>query len=230
MKTVLNKDTFYSNKGNYGVLDFIDESDLLILDIGCGAGDTGNLIQETYPNTKVVGITCSQAEYEQATKKLSSCIQLNLEDETLPNISQQTFDVLCFCHVLEHLVDPIKVINNLLPYLKPNGKVIIAIPNVANWRSRWKLAIGKFEYTDGGVFDRTHLHFYTFHTAPQYLVKPIPTLKIEIHTVKGSVPLSFFRYYFLSPSIKKSLDNIGCHLMPNLFGGEIFMVARHHVA
>jgi len=37
MKTVLNKDTFYSNKGNYGVLDFIDESDRQILDIGCGA-------------------------------------------------------------------------------------------------------------------------------------------------------------------------------------------------
>jgi len=226
----LNSKTFYQNSGNRSILQFLDESDRLILDIGCGAGDTGRLIQETYPNTKVTGVTCSQIEYEEALTKLSSCVYLNLEDETLPDIPKQTFDVLCFCHVLEHLVDPVKVINKLLPYLKPNGKVIIALPNVANWRSRWKLAIGRFEYTDGGVFDRTHLHFYTFYTAPQYLINPIPALKIEAHTVNGSVPLSFLRHHFLSPSIKKNLDNIGCHLMPNLFGGEIFMVARHHIA
>jgi len=226
----LNSKTFYQNSGNRSILQFLAESDRLILDIGCGAGDTGRLIQETYPNTKVTGVTCSQIEYEEALTKLSSCVYLNLEDETLPDIPKQTFDVLCFCHVLEHLVDPVKVINKLLPYLKPNGKVIIALPNVANWRSRWKLAIGRFEYTDGGVFDRTHLHFYTFYTAPQYLINPIPALKIEAHTVNGSVPLSFLRHHFLSPSIKKNLDNIGCHLMPNLFGGEIFMVARHHIA
>jgi len=226
----LNSKTFYQNSGNRSILQFLGESDRLILDIGCGAGDTGKLIQETYPNTKVTGVTCSQIEYEEALTKLSSCVYLNLEDETLPDIPKQMFDVLCFCHVLEHLVDPVKVINKLLPYLKPNGKVIIALPNVANWRSRWKLAIGRFEYTDGGVFDRTHLHFYTFYTAPQYLINPIPALKIEAHTVNGSVPLSFLRHHFLSPSIKKNLDNIGCHLMPNLFGGEIFMVARHHIA
>jgi len=226
----LNSKTFYQNSGNRSILQFLGESDRLILDIGCGAGDTGKLIQETYPNTKVTGVTCSQIEYEEALTKLSSCVYLNLEDETLPDIPKQTFDVLCFCHVLEHLVDPVKVINKLLPYLKPNGKVIIALPNVANWRSRWKLAIGRFEYTDGGVFDRTHLHYYTFYTAPQYLINPIPALKIEAHTVNGSVPLSFLRHHFLSPSIKKNLDNIGCHLMPNLFGGEIFMVARHHIA
>jgi len=226
----LNSKTFYQNSGNRSILQFLGESDRLILDIGCGAGDTGKLIQETYPNTKVTGVTCSQIEYDEALTKLSSCVYLNLEDETLPDIPKQMFDVLCFCHVLEHLVDPVKVINKLLPYLKPNGKVIIALPNVANWRSRWKLAIGRFEYTDGGVFDRTHLHFYTFYTAPQYLINPIPALKIEAHTVNGSVPLSFLRHHFLSPSIKKNLDNIGCHLMPNLFGGEIFMVARHHIA
>ena len=173
MKSALNINSFYSNTGNPSVLQFIDKNDRLILDVGCGAGDTGKLILSVYPNSEVVGITCSQVEYNQASQNLSCCININVEIENLPDKYLNLFDVLIFSHVLEHLINPTEVLYKLLPYLKPNGKIIIALPNIANWRERVKLIIGKFEYTDGGVMDKTHLHFYTYYTAPKYLINPI---------------------------------------------------------
>ncbi len=227
MKSALNSNSFYSNKGNSSILQFIDKSDRAILDVGCGAGDTGKLILSIYPDIEVVGITCSQVEYDQASQNLSSCIYMNVEQETLPDKYQNLFDVLVLSHVLEHLINPTEVICKLLPYLKPNGKIIIALPNIANWRERVKLILGKFEYTDGGVMDKTHLHFYTFHTATKYLIAPINELKIEENFVNGSVPLAFFRHYLLSTEMKQSLDRLGCKYMPNLFGGEILIVAKY---
>jgi SAM-dependent methyltransferase len=193
------------------------------VDIGCGAGDTGKLIRSVYPEVSITGITCSKTEYQQAVHNLDICICMDIEGEPLPTLGYHEFDVSMFCHVLEHLLDPVATIKKLLPLLKVGGKVIIALPNIANWRERAKLALGKFEYTDGGVMDRTHIHFYTFHTAPRYLVEPIPQLKLEGHLVNASIPLAFFRHQFLTQGFRKKLDDFGCLLMPNLFGGEILI-------
>jgi len=221
----LNSNSLYTNQGNPSVLQFLEESDRTILDIGCGAGATGQLIRSVYPTAHITGITCSSLEYEQAATKLDCCVCLDIEREPLPTLPHQEFDVLCFIHVLEHLVDPVATIQKLFPYLKIGGKVIIALPNIANWRERWKLAWGKFEYTEGGVMDKTHLHFYTFHTAPRYLIEPIPQLKIEHHSVTGSVPLAFLRHHFLNQGLRKKIDGWGCSRIPNLFGGEIILKA-----
>ena len=225
MKPTLNSNSFYSNKGNAQIIQFINAEDRLILDVCCGAGDTGKLIRATYPETEVIGITCSQAEYAQANQNLNSCICMNIEQDTLPDQYQNSFDVILFSHVLEHLIDPTETIRKLLPYLKQNGKIIIALPNIANWRERWKLTLGKFEYTDSGVMDKTHLHFYTFYTAPKYLIDPIKELKMEHHLVNGSVPLAFFRHYLFTTAMKQWIDRLGAKYMPNLFGGEILIIA-----
>ena len=224
---LLNQNTLYQNRGNESVLHYIGSSDRLILDVGCGAGDTGGLIKSIYPDSKIIGITCSQKEHKIAEQILDQCIYTNVETDDFSGFPKAHFDVICFSHILEHLIDPTETIRKLLPYLKPNGKIIIALPNIAHWRERWKLTLGKFEYTDSGVMDKTHLHFYTFYTAPKYLIDPIRELKIENHLVNGSVPLAFFRHHLLTTAMKKWIDRLGAKYMPNLFGGEIFIIARY---
>jgi 2-polyprenyl-3-methyl-5-hydroxy-6-metoxy-1,4-benzoquinol methylase len=225
MQIALNSRSVYKNQGNSNVLHFLNEGDRKILDIGCGAGDTGSLIRSVYPNVRITGITCSSIERERAMERLDYCICMDIERESLSTLPEKEFDVLLFSHVLEHLVDPIATIEKLLPLLKTGGKVIIFLPNIANWRNRWKLALGKFEYTESGVMDKTHLHFYTFHTAPQYLIEPIAQLKLETHAVNGSIPLAFFRHRILSQGLCKRFDEFGCHWLPNLFGNEIVMLS-----
>jgi 2-polyprenyl-3-methyl-5-hydroxy-6-metoxy-1,4-benzoquinol methylase len=221
----LNSNSFYANQGNVSIIQFLDVSDRTILDIGCGAGDTGNLIRSIYPQTHVTGITCSEYEYKEAMQKLDMCLYMDIEKDAIPNLPHQEFDVITFIHVLEHLVNPVSVIQKLLPYVKINGKIIIALPNIANWRYRLQIALGKFEYTDGGVMDETHLHFYTFHTAYKYLIEPIEHLELVHHSVTGSIPLGFLRHNLLNQGIRSFLDKKSCELMPNLLGYETLMVA-----
>jgi SAM-dependent methyltransferase len=221
----LNSETVYKNQGNRSILQFLDEDDRFILDVGCGVGSNGRLVHQFFPLAHVTGVTCSHAEYQEASKHLGSCIHADLERDNLN--FQHRYDVLLFSHVLEHLIDPISVLKKLLPSLRKNGKVIILLPNIANFRTRWMLARGKFEYTKGGVMDETHLRFYTFYTACRYLVDPLPQLEKVSLTVRGSIPLGPFRHYLLHHRLRKVLDEIGCSLYPNLFGGEIIIYARH---
>src|SRR5205823_320673 len=53
--------------------------------------------------------------------------------------------------------------------LSPGGYIIVSVPNVANWRVRFGLFLGRFEYADYGILDRTHLRFFTRRTAYQLL-------------------------------------------------------------
>lgn len=227
MSILLNKNSLYTNQGNPSVLKFLDERDRTILDVGCGAGDTAKLIRSVYPSVHITGITCSPSEYEQAVNKLDTCLCIDIERDILPPQIHREFDVLLFCHVLEHLVDPLTTIRKLLPHLKSGGKVIILLPNVANWRERWKFALGRFEYTNAGVMDKTHLHFYTFSTAFKYLINPIPQLKLKHHLVSGNVPLCFLRHRFLMQKIVQTIDELGCRKFPNLFGYEIQIMAYY---
>ena len=69
--------------------------------------------------------------------------------------------------VLEHLVDPWKVLRGMHPLLSPAGRVLISVPNIAHWTARLNLLLGRFDYTDGYLMDRTHLRWFTRRTAKE---------------------------------------------------------------
>jgi 2-polyprenyl-3-methyl-5-hydroxy-6-metoxy-1,4-benzoquinol methylase len=94
----------------------------------------------------------------------------NIENETTRRKIQGTFDVIVFGDVLEHLSDPQQVLQDIKPYLNENGILVLSLPNIALWRIRIALLFGKFEYSDRGVLDRTHLRFFTLQSA-QALVR-----------------------------------------------------------
>jgi SAM-dependent methyltransferase len=74
-------------------------------------------------------------------------------------------DVVLFSHVLEHLVDPAATLLRAHSWLRQDGRVIAAIPNVAFWKVRFDLLRGRFNYTPTGILDETHLRFFTRRTA-----------------------------------------------------------------
>src|SRR5205807_2463658 len=45
--------------------------------------------------------------------------------------------------------------------LKPGGRLLVSVPNVAHWSVRGALLLGRFEYARSGILDRTHLRFFT---------------------------------------------------------------------
>lgn len=75
------------------------------------------------------------------------------------------FDAIIFADVLEHLVDPWSVLRDMRRLLADDGRVLLSVPNIAHWTARLNLLRGRFDYTDGYLMDRTHLRWFTRHSA-----------------------------------------------------------------
>ncbi len=133
-----------------------------VLDVGCNEGYLGRLADKS--NT-FYGLEFVPERVELAKAHYKAAIQYDLNQ--LKNLPWDVkFDVIILADVLEHVLYPEKALSFFVKhYLRPGGKIILSLPNVANWQVRFGLLLGKFDYAEAGILDRTHLHLYTFKTA-----------------------------------------------------------------
>ena len=92
-------------------------------------------------------------------------------DEWKKKIKGNLYDYIIMLDVLEHLQKPQDVINFLKNLLKDEGKLILSIPNIAHNAVIIDLLNNKFEYTEVGLLDNTHVHFFTYNSAKYMLNK-----------------------------------------------------------
>jgi 2-polyprenyl-3-methyl-5-hydroxy-6-metoxy-1,4-benzoquinol methylase len=76
-------------------------------------------------------------------------------------LGDDRFDVIVAADVLEHLRDPVAVLQRLRPFLRPDGHLVVSLPNIAHGSVRLALLEGHFNYRETGLLDRTHLRFFT---------------------------------------------------------------------
>lgn len=88
----------------------------------------------------------------------------SIEDRILQKKITKKYDFIICADVLEHLVNPEKVLLFLKSKLRNGGNILISIPNIACWNMRIDLLRGKFDYQESGLLDKTHLRFYTYHS------------------------------------------------------------------
>jgi SAM-dependent methyltransferase len=216
----------YANCGNPPLVNMLDKECVTVLDVGCGSGDNARLSERQGYKRKFYGITLSPAECRAASTVMTQCWVEDVETSSLECINGQTFDAIIFSHVLEHLKDPQFVISKFLPHLRPKGKILIAVPNVVVWRQRLQFILGRFQYDEEGVLDKTHLRFFTYYSADKYLINGNANLRLIEKTVEGSVPLWFLRRRILTANLRAWCDRAGCIVFPNLFGGQILLKAE----
>jgi len=63
--------------------------------------------------------------------------------------------------VLEHLVNPWTLVKRLSEKLKPGALVLASSPNVAQIAILRGIIADRWELTEEGVMDRTHLRWFT---------------------------------------------------------------------
>ena len=97
-----------------------------LLDVGCGNGQF--LVKMRGLGWKVSGVDPDEQSVEFAQKNFD----LDIKKETMDQIHfpDSTFDAITMNHVIEHLVDPIRTLNECARVLKPNGKLIILTPSI----------------------------------------------------------------------------------------------------
>jgi methionine biosynthesis protein MetW len=139
-----------------------------VLEVGCSTGFMSRLLKEH--NCAVTGI---EVDGDAARYAADYCEEVHVLDlnsqEWITPVSESRFDAVLLGDVLEHLVDPARVLAQIREVLAPNGSVVISLPNVVHWETRLKIFLGRFDYQSCGTLDHTHLRFFTFETARQLI-------------------------------------------------------------
>lgn len=146
-----------SNSSWHKVLQLIPEGSV-VLDVGCSSGNFGAELAKR-KSCKVNGIEIDPGDAKKAVKKLGKVWVLDIERDSLDEVTGK-YDVIYFGDVIEHLVSPVNALHKIKPLLNPGGRVVFSIPNMAHTAIRLQMLKGDFEYTETGLLDKTHLHFY----------------------------------------------------------------------
>ena len=142
------------------------ENDKFVVDFGCATGYFAQLLGQK--GCIVTGVEINPNAAKVAEQYCEQVIVADLDFTALTDIlPEQAFDVAVFGDVLEHLRDPWRVLEETKRILKPDGYVVVSIPNVAHGAVRLALLEGKFEYEKYGLLDNTHLRFFTRKTVEE---------------------------------------------------------------
>lgn len=144
--------------------DFVDrlprDPSASILEVGCGTGATGALALSEGCCGRYVGVELYETAAREAREVLSEVVIGNVETMAL-NWQPASFDALILSEVLEHLIEPGQTLKKLARFIRPGGMLLASSPNIAHWRVVRELMMGRFHLTEHGVFDRTHLRWFT---------------------------------------------------------------------
>jgi SAM-dependent methyltransferase len=129
-----------------------------VLDVGGGEGYLSRLLDE-----RGYHVVCLAAPGSVAAGFPDGVevIEADLDRES-PQFPERFSFIVCG-DVLEHLRDPRKALQWLCANLAPGGRLVASLPNSGHWHFRWTVLSGRFPAEDRGLFDRTHLHFYTWN-------------------------------------------------------------------
>lgn len=177
------------NHRGYGTHQAIFEmvrADARVLDVGCASGYLMEHLRSV-KNCHCVGI---EPNHESAGRASAVGFEVILETAlgALAALECKQFDHILFGDVLEHMVEPLQVLREYRSLLAPDGTIIVSIPNIASIRARVRVACGIWRYEEIGIFDRTHLRFFTIKTGRELLAQAGLSI-VDEHFVG---PLTFY--------------------------------------
>ena len=214
-----------------------------VLDLGCGRARLGLEVQRL--GYTVTGIDNNPVACATARTRIREVIELDFTkpDAVANTLKERQFDWIMAADVLEHTPDPKTILSIYRRYLKPHGRLIVSLPNVAVWDNRLRLLFGRFNYSDSGVMDRTHLRFFTFRTARELISEAgftplrttweagiarafLPLLKrlVTQEAAPGAL-LESSSYRFYSRYILPA-EHLVCGIAPRLLAFRVVILAR----
>jgi 2-polyprenyl-3-methyl-5-hydroxy-6-metoxy-1,4-benzoquinol methylase len=196
-----------------------------ILDIGCGEGFLDSQFQQA--GNRIWGIDfIPDAKYRSS---MEGYVQADLNHGLQPfpeMLRDRQFDKILLMDVLEHLQNPEKMLEDCKPLLRTNGAIIISVPNIVNISVRLLMLLGKFEYTDRGILDRTHVRFYTRASARKLLEDSgYEVVKHKMTIIPAELAMGMPDRNLLVKAVQFLLIGLTA-ILPGLFGYQSFLVAR----
>jgi len=145
-----------------------------LLDIGAGTGDF--LLTAKQNGWKTIGV-----EPSQKAKGIAISKGITFSEST-QDLESKSFDVITMWHVLEHVPDLEIQIQELKRLVKPNGTIIIAVPNFKSYDANY---YGKF----WAAYD-VPIHFWHFSKTAIQILFEKENIKLE-----KVLPMKFDSFY-----------------------------------
>lgn len=192
-----------------------------VLDIGTASGTLARMCQNN--SLCLFGVE-PNPEWAQIASPLYEKIWVGYIDD-IDNAALQGYNAVVLGDVLEHLSAPEVILQKLVTFQESNTTFMISVPNIANIWVRLNLLMGRFDYTDRGILDRTHLRFFTRKT----LTTMVKNTGLEIVSIQVTpIPLELVSSFFVS-SLGKFIHTAFAKftfLFPTLLGYQFIVEAR----
>lgn len=196
------------------------------LDIGCGEGHL--LKKLTKDKIKVTGIDFNDF----GISKFNPSVLNNFKKGDVMHLIHEyklegkKFDVVFLNHVLEHVLDPRKLLESIYQIIKENGYLVASVPNDM---SQLQISLKKMRKTKKEYFVRfpDHLHYFTAVSLKSLL------LKSQFKFVDGiaDFPIEWFltnkhSNYALNPQLGKEAHHARIHLENFINTGDVNKAAQ----
>jgi len=203
-----------------GVISSLIPRGARVLDIGCGTGSVSTHVISNC-SASLVGIEPDAARAVRAQNRGIDVRNAFLTPDIIEELG--AFDIVLFADVLEHLAEPLPLLDLAKKALLPGGRIIASVPNVAHWSVRSELLRGRFRYREWGIMDATHLRWFT--DANLRLLFQAAGLAVEQLRVTAGADLQCYSerlpWRRMPRPLRVSLVRRGIRWWPRLFGCQL---------
>ncbi|MCP5161168.1 MAG: class I SAM-dependent methyltransferase [Hahellaceae bacterium] len=153
------------------IVEMIPPSVQKVLDVGCSNGTLGGYLKTLSATRQVYGAEAVADFCSTARRHLDRVEQVDLNQQLIGAVYPgECFDCVVFGDVLEHLVSPEKQLQSVREVLAPDAYVVVSMPNIRHLSAFVSIFLkGHFPRRERGLFDKTHLRWYTLSDAIRLL-------------------------------------------------------------
>src|SRR5205085_7283168 len=133
----------------------------VLLDIGCGAGGVGYAIAQRWPACERWGCELDAGAAQLAREHFHHVVQQDVEAVDFKALGLvRPFDLVTSFDVLEHIIDPWKLVRELTRVMAADAQVLVSLPNASNIALLLDAMRGYWRYRRRGLLDVTHVRFF----------------------------------------------------------------------
>lgn len=193
-----------------------------VLDVGAASGTLGKLCEGM--SLAVRGIE-PEARWIESGRRYYQDVLVSTIDDAPEDFLRDHSAVVCG-DVLEHLPDPDRTLSRLVALQRPGSRFIVSVPNVANIWVRLNLLFGRFDYTDRGILDRTHLRFFTRRSFIGFLSRSgLAVQRVSVTPIPLDLVSPFFARSVFGRNLFRLLAG-ATRVWPTLLGFQLVAVCE----
>ncbi|HEV8238782.1 MAG TPA: class I SAM-dependent methyltransferase [Thermoanaerobaculia bacterium] len=172
----------YYGEAREDVLPFVPPHAHDVLEVGCGNGATGRLLQDRL-GCRVTGVELNPAAAAAAARHLHRVVCGDVAEVALDG----DFDAIVACELFEHLPEGEAVLRRLADHLRPGGRIVLSVPNVGHHSVVADLLAGRWDYLPIGLLCYTHYRFFTRRTLEDWM-RRLGFGKVELVAQRTELP------------------------------------------